>query len=231
MIVYSQKWVTSIQVFGIVKLGNLTENTKEAVELYKSLVSKATSLDPECNSHGHRLHYLQAEQGIKSLESNDTIEEIVQLGKTKVAIYLKENTTFENLLKTRIQPAYEKILCQCDQDWTGAYCDIPVRKQKWYSMMENSMFQDNVKDLMEKEEDFDVLNFEKFNKLTFQLKERSSLHHFEKSRFVGVANEYTRKEDQGELDWEDEKDESFTKPKTSDQTDKKLSFLKSIFMA
>ena len=45
---------------------------------------------------------------------------------------------------------------------------------------------------MEKEADFDVVNFEKFNKLTFQLKERSQAPNFEKTRFIGVANEYTR---------------------------------------
>ena len=118
---------------------------KEAIQSYRDLITKATTPDIECNNHGHRLHYIQTNEMWKNQRMNQSREEIYTIGKTKISIYFNENTTFDNFLRTKIQPIYEKIVCQCESTYSGAYCDIPLIKKDWFSDLSNKIYQENIK--------------------------------------------------------------------------------------
>lgn len=114
---------------------------------YRDLITKATTPDTECNNHGHRLHYIQADELRKNQKLNQTHEEIYTIGKTKISIYFSSNSTFEDFLRTKIQPVYEKISCQCESSYSGAYCEIPLVKKDWFSDLSNKIFQENIKSI------------------------------------------------------------------------------------
>lgn len=123
----------------------MPHNIELAKEKYKDMIAKATTPDPECNNHGHRLHYIQKDDVWKNQKLNQSREEIYTIGKTKISIYFNENSTFEDFLKTKVQPVYEKILCQCESSYSGAYCDIALVKKDWFSDLSNKIFQENIK--------------------------------------------------------------------------------------
>ena len=114
----------------------------EAIENYQYLIAKATTPDSECSDHGHRLHYI-SEKNYKE----DKREEIYSIGKTKIAIYFSNNSTFDDFFKTKLQPLYEKIICQCENGFSGTYCEIASVEKDWLSELNNKIYQENIRSL------------------------------------------------------------------------------------
>ena len=126
-------------------IDDIPKNMGEAMDKYRDMITRATTPDVECSNHGHRLHYIQTGDLLKTQKLNQSREEIYNIGKTKISIYFSDNTTFDDFLKTKIQPIYEKIVCQCEASYSGAYCDIPLIKKDWFSDLSNKIFQENIK--------------------------------------------------------------------------------------
>ena len=118
---------------------------KEALVKYNDMVAKATTLDAECNNHGHRLHFMQVAGSYKDKLLNKTREEIYTIGKIKISVYFSENSTFAEFLRTPIKPTYEAVICQCRSQWAGTYCDIPILKMDKNTGIDDKMGQENMR--------------------------------------------------------------------------------------
>lgn len=75
-------------------------------------------------------------------------QEIYSIGKIKISIYLSQNSTFEEILKTRMLPLYEKIICDCENDYGGLFCEIPLVKKDWFTDMSTKLYQNNMRSII-----------------------------------------------------------------------------------
>eukprot|EP01017_Pseudomicrothorax_dubius_P043606 TRINITY_DN7289_c0_g1_i5.p1 TRINITY_DN7289_c0_g1~~TRINITY_DN7289_c0_g1_i5.p1 ORF type:complete len:631 (-),score=76.94 TRINITY_DN7289_c0_g1_i5:102-1994(-) len=181
--------------------GKSPQNIQTALDTYSDLYAKGNLPNPECNNNGHRLHIRAIDY--EKLLSELYEEKIFQVEGRKYAVFLQNNKTIEDYVKERKQPLFERVICDCFTGWTGEYCEIQITKQKKTKKVEDINFQRNLKEILEKEEDIAVQNFEKYGEISMNTVGDSPTYS-EKVEVLGVANENTRLTDLKELNIENE---------------------------
>jgi hypothetical protein len=121
-------------------------------------------------------------------------------------------------------PLYEKIICDCEKDFGGLFCEIPLVKKDWFTDMSNKLYQNNMrsislniihhknfkifKGILEKEHDAEATRFEEDNEINIyrmNLKTSKNSIKSENEKFYGIANEETKILDKQELNFVENK--------------------------